>query len=413
MNSDSSETRAKIFSILLALVLVAGICLAWSPGFWAIFSAQAGVLLITMCWVVSEKRIHPSPELIIVALVSFWGVFQILAGRTISPWSTARASLTWLSAGMSFFVASQVLRRRRNRDLFLSIFLYASTALAFIAIVQLYVDPGRVFWIFPAQPGSVGTFLYKNQFAALLELAAPVALWRALSSPKTRYAGAVAYMVLFAAGVASVSRAGVILLVGELVFALLFASLSKRLSWQKCVGVLALAALILVAGAAIGGPQALWDHFQEKDPYGLRLDLLQTTLHMAGDRPWLGFGMGTFPLTYPQYARFDLGVVVNAAHSDWAEWATEGGFPFVALIAALLLMVSGRAVRSVWGIGVLAVALHSLIDYPTREPTIALTCFAIIGALTGAFQPSKSRQLVLRQTVTADSRIRITIKTNI
>jgi hypothetical protein len=392
MNLRSSDSRTRIFSILLAIVLVAGICLAWTPAFWAIFSAQAGVLLLTMLWVVREKQLRPSPELILVSLVSFWGILQLATGRTISPWWTTRAALTWVSAGMSFFVASQVLRLHKNRERFFSILLYASTALAFLAILQRYVDPDRVFGIFPARPGSVGTFLYKNQFAAMLELAAPLALYRALASRGPRYVGAIAYMILFAAAVSSVSRTGVILVAAELIVALLFAIHSKRLAWRQCLAVLMLAALVLLAGTALGGPQALLDHFQEKDPYGVRLELLQTTLHMAADHPWLGFGMGTFPVAYPQYARFDLGVLVNAAHSDWAEWAMEGGYPFAIWIAALLLLVTRRAIRSLWGIGVLAVALHSLVDYPAREPVIALLCFAMFGALTAAFQASKPAQ---------------------
>jgi len=398
MSASAGKKRAQVLSILLALVLVAGICLAWSPGYWAVFAAEAGILLVTVSWAILEKEIHPSREWVAVGLVSFWGVGQILTGRTISPWLTTRASLGWVTAGMSFLVASQVLRRRENRELFLSIVLWSSTVLALLAILQIYTDTGRVFWLFPAQPNAVGTFLYKNQFAALLEMAAPVALYRALagqgrSSQGVRYAGAAAFMVLFAAGVASVSRAGVMLLAAELVFALLFAIRSRRLNWRRCAGVLALAVVLLAAGAVLGGPQALWEHFQDQDPYGIRFDLLQTTLRMAADHPWSGFGMGTFSLAYPQYARFDLGVFVNAAHSDWAEWAVEGGFPWVVLIAGLVSMVSGRAIRSVWGIGLLAVALHSLIDYPSREPVIALTWFAMIGAVTADLRRPKPRQV--------------------
>jgi O-antigen ligase len=390
MKAVEFERRAYPFSILLALVLVTGICLAWSPGFWAVSAAQAGVLLLAIFWVSIEKQIHASPEWIVIALVSFWGVFQIASGQTISSWWTMRASTTWISAGISFFVASQVLRRRENREVFLSVVLWSGTALALIAILQMCVDPGRIFGMFPAQPGSVGTFLYKNQFAAMLEIVAPVALYRVISSPSTRYAGLAAYTVLFAAGVASVSRAGVILLVAELVVVLFIAFRLKMVNWRKSPGALVLVVVVLIAGAAIGGPQALWDHFQEKDTYGIRHNLLKATLQMAADRPWDGFGMGTFHVVYPAYARFDPGVFVNTAHSDWAEWAAEGGFPFAGLIAALLLMVSTRAVRSVWGIGVLAVALHSIVDYPAREPTIALTYFAIVGALTGSSEKPKS-----------------------
>jgi hypothetical protein len=29
------------------------------------------------------------------------------------------------------------------------------------------------------------------------------------------------------------------------------------------------------------------------------------------------------------YARFDVGKTVNHAHNDWAEWAVDGGIPFL------------------------------------------------------------------------------------
>ena len=382
MSQGGSDTRNHTLAILLGLALIFGICLAWSPGFWAVFTAQGGVLLVAMYLVAVERNLHRSREWIVVALVSAWGVLQISSGRTISPWWTMRASTTWIAAGMGFFVASQVLRRRGTRETFLSIILWSATVLALLAILQIYLDPGRVFALFPAQPGSVGTFLYKNQFAAMLEIAAPIALYRMLFFPASRYAGVAAFTVLLAAGIASVSRAGVVLLTAELAAALIVAVRLRMLNRRNCLKIVALVVLVLGVGVAIGGPQALWDHFQEKDPYGVRHELLKATLRMVADRPWNGFGMGTFHVAYPAYARFDPGVFVNAAHNDWAEWASEGGFPFAILIAALLSMVGARAVKSVWGIGMLAVALHSLVDYPAREPAIALMWFAMIGALT-------------------------------
>ena len=43
--------------------------------------------------------------------------------------------------------------------------------------------------------------------------------------------------------------------------------------------------------------------------------------------------------------------------------------------------VSRQALRSVWGIGVVAVAIHSFADYPTQKPILALIWFALAGAL--------------------------------
>ena len=50
--------------------------------------------------------------------------------------------------------------------------------LAVAAMLQMYLTPGRVFGIIPVVDSVVGTLYYKNQFAAMMELAAPIALWR-------------------------------------------------------------------------------------------------------------------------------------------------------------------------------------------------------------------------------------------
>jgi O-antigen ligase len=84
---------------------------------------------------------------------------------------------------------------------------------------------------------------------------------------------------------------------------------------------------------------------------------------------------------YPAYARFDNGLAANHAHNDWAEWAVEGGLPFLVLIAMLAFWTVRPALDSLWGIGAPIVFVHSLVDYPLREPAIAALLFAIMGSL--------------------------------
>ncbi len=56
--------------------------------------------------------------------------------------------------------------------------LWAMTFLAVAAMLQMYTTPGRVFGIIPVGDSVVGTMYYKNWFAAMMELAAPIALWQ-------------------------------------------------------------------------------------------------------------------------------------------------------------------------------------------------------------------------------------------
>ena len=69
-------------------------------------------------------------------------------------------------------------------------------------------------------------------------------------------------------------------------------------------------------------------------PYLTRQEFLQATADMAKHRPLTGYGLGTFPEVYPRYAIIDpsLYLYVNHAHNDWAEFAADGGVPFLLLV---------------------------------------------------------------------------------
>jgi O-antigen ligase len=150
------------------------------------------------------------------------------------------------------------------------------------------------------------------------------------------------------------------------------------------VALIRLAALTGLAIAVVGG-EALWQRFREPDPYGMRREMLQSSAAMFRDRPWTGFGSGTWAVAYPAYALYDDGRFVNQAHNDWVQWALEGGLPLLAAMAGFALLLARPAWRSIWGLGLLAVMLHCLVDYPIQQrPALAGWFFAMGGAAAAA-----------------------------
>jgi O-antigen ligase len=150
------------------------------------------------------------------------------------------------------------------------------------------------------------------------------------------------------------------------------------------------AATMLLAGLAAAGE--LGGRILQSAPFQYRREMAQSALVMIAERPWSGFGLGTFETVYPAYARFDNGAVVEHAHDDWLEWASEGGLPFSAVWVFLALSALRPAVRSVWGLGVPAIFLHALVDYPFARFGVTAWVFALIGALAGeesATNPTK------------------------
>jgi O-antigen ligase len=186
---------------------------------------------------------------------------------------------------------------------------------------------------------------------------------------------------MFASVVAGASRAGVVLMSAE-VMAVLLLTRTQRIGTTRglaaTVGWIAVPCLVFIA---LFGGTTLWHRFQEEDPYGVRRQMLRSSLDMVYERPWTGFGLGTWSIVYPRFAYYDDGTVANHAHNDWAEWSAEGGLACFAMMLSLAVMTLRPAVRSVWGIGIVAVWLHCLVDYPLQNPVMAGWFFLLAGIL--------------------------------
>jgi O-antigen ligase len=226
-----------------------------------------------------------------------------------------------------------------------------------------------VLWIFPSPyPYAWGPFLSRNDFAGFLELSFPVAFWLCLSDRLPVWIPA----WMLAAGVASASRAGAILLVLE---AIAIFAIARR---PRAMGKFVIAAAVFIA---ITGAGTLVGRLAAPDPLAYRREIARSTVEMIAAHPWRGFGLGTFAQVYPAYATFDAGAAVEHAHNDWLEWAAGGGVPYAAAWAALALALSAPAVRSVWGLGIMAAFLHAMVDYPFARFGLTAWTFALIGAL--------------------------------
>ena len=55
--------------------------------------------------------------------------------------------------------------------------------------------------------------------------------------------------------------------------------------------------------------------------------------------------------------------------------------PFVALLLLLATWSVPQAARTIWGLGVVSVFLHSLVDFNLQVPAIAAWTFVLLGAV--------------------------------
>jgi len=251
-----------------------------------------------------------------------------------------------------------------------------------LATTQYFTSAGKVFWLFPSgYADALGPFVYRNNYAAFIELLLPLAVVEALRDRRKVALYSVMAGVMYASVIASASRAGAVLATLEML-AVVALGLRRGLASRRrlsaaLVKIGALAALFVT----VVGWRVLLERFTQPDPFVHRREILRSSLAMARERPWLGFGLGTFEEAYPAYATFDIGRVVNHAHNDWAEWLAEGGVPFLVLLALAAVWAVRPAVRSLWGIGLLAVFIHALADYPMQRLGLAAWVFVLLGVL--------------------------------
>jgi polysaccharide export outer membrane protein len=367
----------------LAVLLAFGLLTLWVRESWAAAAVQSGVLTLAAALVWRRLRGHPlawNPLLLPPLLIAAWAALQGAAGWTEDPGATRDAARFWLAAAAAALCAAEAGREPEDRRRLLDALLIFAVAVAAAGLLDALRGSGRAFGIFETgyADGVMGPFVYRNRFAMFLELVLPALLWRGLEGGRRGawwFAGA---SVCFAAGVAAASRAGFLLMSAETA-AVLWLARRRGLDGAASGPRLALGAAGLAAVTALlAGWEPLARRLFGLDPLAdVRLSILASSAGMAGRFFWRGCGLGAWPAVYPEFARFDNGLYVNQAHNDWVQWLAEGGLP-MALACVLLAWGWLRAAwRTGWGLGLAALLVHALADYPFQQaPAFVFFAFA-------------------------------------
>jgi O-antigen ligase len=361
--------------------------LQWLPSRWAFAGVQIGLSLLAGAWLVRAASGAGSVRLdwILVAPAgaALLGGLQLALGTSVYAWATEQAVLDWFFRFLACLLALSWFQAPEHRERALAALLWFGFLLAVIATAQRFTAPGRVFWLVDCGvPTAMGPFVYYNQYAAFMETVLPPALAGVLERRDRAWLYALMAAVIIASVAAAGSRAGTALLAAETLAALLVSRRHTRVSWRRLAPPAAAVMALAVGLAAAMGWSPLLSKLARPDPWGERRHLTLASLEMLRDRPGFGFGLGTWPVAYPAYARFDDGLFDNQAHNDWAQWAAEGGLPLLLLMAGLGATVIRRAAGSIQWIGLAAVLAHAWVDYPFQQrPALGYHWFALAGLL--------------------------------
>lgn len=369
--------------VALAALFLFAILTLWVPAYWPVAVFQVGVFALAgiVFWRSRHSVPHlPYPFLPLLAAVVL-GFLQWATGHTAYAFDTQSAIARWTSFLAVFLVGFSLFRDRAMAKWFRMAMLWFAFAIAVLATVQSFTSD-KIFWLFPAPfNDEMGPFLSYNQFATFIEVALPLALYEATRRERggLLYAGMAA--VMFASVIASTSRAGTVLATAEVV-AVLVVMWVRGFAGGRVVGVSVLRMAVLFAAfTAVVGWEHIRDRFLTPDPVAVRRELAVSTLHMIAAHPWSGVGLGAWPTAYPRYAVLDIGLLANQAHDDWLQWTAEGGIPFGIAMVTFFGWCVLPAFRSVWGLGVIAVFLHAVVDYPFSRPALGSWTILIVAML--------------------------------
>lgn len=435
---EAKRSDPGALSIARILLVVALIAAPWAFGSvdsWAWMSLCIAASLVLFLWAVScvqqgSVKLVWCPLYIPLALFLLLGFVQYRGHLTFDPWET-RTALVQLAANLTFFfVGIQLLggAHAETRRRFGFAVLSFSGMLGLFSVLQFASGTSKIYWTFDTDGTFFGPYGNPDHYAGLMEMLIPVAAFSLAERRKSVAAIAVTVLVVTIA-VASLllsgSRSGVLALAVEVAIAVVLGVWYARTSQKNktesevprrsglAVGSLALAAVLMFScllfawvdtGAVarrlgtIASPSDAWSEWSS-----FRKSVARDCLHMLGEHPVFGVGLGNFETAYPRYQSLPSDLTVDYAHNDYAQGLAETGLAGALLMLAALGLFFRLAFRD-WrrrissgddwiaigaAIGCCGLLVHSFFDFNLHIPANA-AWFAVLAGIASTGKSLKS-----------------------
>jgi O-antigen ligase len=313
-----------------------------------------------------------------------------------------------------FFAILNNLSRQESTQLITVTLLILGATISLYAVYQFITKSDRILMF--AQPviyrgRASGTYICPNHLAGLLEMILPLGLAYTLTGrfkPATKVFLGYASLAIFAGIAVTVSR-GAWLAIG--VSLLVLFGVLMRQHGQRLASVLFLALLL---GGAVYFVKNLSILQKRVDiTYGqiggekvetTRLGIWRPAVEMWKDHFWWGVGPGHFDQRFRAYRPDDIQMRPLYAHNDYlntlADWGTAGmllvaaglallfygvvrGWKFVKRANDLTTKLSNRSAFVLGSaVGLLAILLHSMVDFNMQIPANAILAVTLAALLT-------------------------------
>ena len=408
-----------IFGLLLFGPLAFG---AVEP--WSIFLLEAGSAALFLVWVgkqVLEGRIKViwNPLFLPMGVFGLLIISQLVFRLTAYAHDTVAMALKYFAYALLCFLAGQTLLRGSQARRLALIFSLYGAALAGFALLQGISSNGKLYWLrLPRNGGWIyGPYVNHNHYAGLMEMLVPIPLVLALTrlaSARTRAAAAVVAAVMVGTIFLSGSRGGMLAVVAELaILAVLLVRQKRGLRTAVSIGVflaIVVALLIWIGGGELSRRIATVGMSHSEISSDTRFNINRDGLRMFLKKPVLGWGLGTFPVVYPQFRTFYTNFYVNQAHDDYLQLLVEMGSLGFGTMLWFVLTLYARAFKKIgnWPaeisgattlacvLGLSGILVHSALDFNLQIPANAALFYVLctIAAAEPFAQPARKRRVV-------------------
>lgn len=192
---------------------------------------------------------------------------------------------------------------------------------------------------------------------------------------------------------------------------------SRQGSWKKPLMLGAFLMLVIGFLVWLGGNEltrrlsSIHAEAQAEITGGTRLTIDRDCLRMFLKKPVLGWGLGTFPIVYPQFRSFYTTFFVNQAHNDYLQLLVETGIAGLAIAVWFFAVVLRRTAAKLkdWNetstgaltaaamLGCVGILVHSFLDFNLQIPANAAIFYVLCAVLAApALQESQRRRVVRR-----------------
>jgi O-antigen ligase len=408
-----------VFAVLLLAPLAFG---AVEP--WAIFALETAAAILFVAWVRQQLRgdelnIRWNP--LFAPMLAFAGVVAVqLVFRVPAYWhDTFASALLYLAYALLAFLVSQCMQRSSQaKILALAISAYG-VLLSFFALLQSLSATTKLYWLRTPRSGGwiYGPYVNHNHYAGLIEMLVPIPLVMCQTRfvqgwlRKCAIAGAALMTgTIFLSG----SRGGMLAFVVQMAVLGIVLLRSWR-SPRATAGLGAFLAIVIGLLVWIGGGElskrlkSIHTETKTELSGGTRASLNKDSLRMAAAKPIIGWGLGNFPVAYPQFRSFYTDLFVNAAHDDYLQLLVETGAAGFLTMLWFLWIVYRNSLRKLsnWTedingsvalaamLGVSGLLVHSFLDFNLQVPANA-AWFYVLCILAASTTTLESRQRVRR-----------------